>query len=142
MDQTLSKPETAEQLDAEAGCPAPPCSASPIQDMWRENFNSTLSRGFRRVRERAVEVLETFEAETPVTIRMIMDEDRLFAVVRTDDDGRDPVVIWNEADVDGYNYVREVWLPTAVAETVGAFVNEKTLEKLLARNQAGCNVES
>ena len=93
--------------------------------MWRENFNATLSRGFRRVRERAVEVLETFEAETPVTIRMIMEDDRLFAVVRTDDDAKDPVVIWNEADVDGYNHVKEVWLPTAVAETVGAFVNAK-----------------
>jgi len=83
------------------------------------------------VRERAVEVLETFESETPITIRMIMSDDRLFAVVRTDDDAEDPVVIWNEADVDGYNHVREVWLPTDVAETVGAFANQKNLEKEL-----------
>lgn len=126
----------------EGGCPPPACSASPIRDMWRENFNATLSRAFRRVRERAVEVLETFEAETSVTIRLVMEDDRLFAVVRTDDDAKDPVVIWNEADVDGYNHVREVWLPTAVAETVGAFVNEKNLEKILARNQDGFSMES
>lgn len=28
MEQTLSKPQTVEQLDAKAGCPALPCSAS------------------------------------------------------------------------------------------------------------------
>ena len=44
MNQTLSKPETVEQLDAEAGCPALLCSPEVVRDP------AGMNRGWTAVR--------------------------------------------------------------------------------------------
>lgn len=54
MDQTLSKPETVEQLDAEAGCPAPPCSLL-VGPGWRLERGDSLE-GMQQIKA------ETFDA--------------------------------------------------------------------------------
>ena len=54
-------------------------------------------------------VLSDFEGETSVTVRLLLDDDRQWAIAKTDDDG-DPVLMWNEQDDAGFWHQREVWL--------------------------------
>ena len=78
------------------------------------------AESWRRVREEAVEVLEGFGAETPVTVRFLQDSDRLWAIAALDDDD-EAVVIWNQMDSDGFSVVRQVWLTSEVVKAIVEF---------------------
>lgn len=70
-------------------------------------------RAFRAVRRRALTVFEEFEEDSSVTVKFVRRDDRLWAIVRCDDD-RIPTVIWNQ-DVIEFGHVvdyeiMEMWM--------------------------------
>jgi hypothetical protein len=110
--------------------PCPKCNP------WSKPAKDDMESAIQRLKMMAVNIMDDFESETPVSIKFVRCQDRFWGLIRTDDDCV-PVILWTSW-IDGHWVVNEVWLDADITKELCKFClpNDKGMARDLAESNA------